>query len=272
MIDDYDVLKEVSDAIAMLPEEYEETFSYLSNCQSSYERDTEPMDMVEVLLKCDCELPVCSVVSNLILYLLEFEIDKGNEQAMNELGALYYEGKVFEQDFSKALYYYKMAAENGCRLAQENLGYCYYYGRSVPKDYEKAFHYFALGAFDGHLTSLYKIGDMYLNGYYVQKNPTEALNIFEYCKSLLNDDNAGFAAGPVFLRLGNCYLNGWGTKPDYVYALKLYHRAEGFLLDMVKSGDVMYKNSLNAAIEGQAKAREQIAKDMPEEIWLDGKE
>ena len=33
-----------------------------------------------------------------------------NIYAMNDLGALYYDGRGCEQDFSKAIYYYEMAA------------------------------------------------------------------------------------------------------------------------------------------------------------------
>ena len=92
--------------------------------------------------------------------MFDLEIGAGNADAMNDLGALYYDGsRGFEQSFEKAVRYYSMAAENGSRQAQENLGYCYYYGRDGEPDYEKAFHYFALGAFDGHLVSLYKIGE-----------------------------------------------------------------------------------------------------------------
>lgn len=115
---------------------------------------------------------------NYIVKLYKEAIDEGNADAMNDLGALYYDGRGCEQDFTKAVYYYDMAAKNGCRLSQENLGYCYYYGRNFEIDYKKAFHYFALGAFDGHLISLYKIGDMYKNGYYVEKNPNEVSSLY----------------------------------------------------------------------------------------------
>ena len=269
---DYGVwMKEINDILSIISEDdYPETYAYLSIMLEGDADLDAPLDMVHKLENCDKSEPFPFVVSNLILLLLESEIDNGNADAMNDLGALYYEGRVFEQDFEKAVNYYIMAADHGSRQAQENLGYCYYYGRSVPVDYEKAFHYYALGAFDGHIISLYKIGDMYLNGYYVKKNPIEAFKIYDYCKSLINQDNADYTAGPVFLRLGNCFLNGLGTEPDCKLALMCYQQAENYLLDMVQNGDAMYKKSLRAAIDGQAKAREQIAKTMPDGVWLDG--
>lgn len=197
------------------------------------------------------------------------EVEKGNADAMNDLGAMYYDGnRGFEQSFEKAMKYYKMAAANGNRQAQENLGYCYYYGRDGEVDYEKAFHCFALGAFDGHLISLYKIGDMYYNGYYVEKNLKEALLIYERCIETMTDEAAGVVAGPVLLRLGNMHLNGEGTKKDPRTALACYQSAERYLYAMVvDDGNYMYKKSLKGAIEGQEKARTEMAKMVDDREW-----
>lgn len=129
----------------------------------------------------------------------------------------------------------------------------------MPVDYEKAFHCFALGAFDGHLISLYKIGDMYANGYYVEKNEREAFVIYMRCLDTMTDEAAKVAAGPVYLRLGKAFLYGKGTEANAETALICYQKAELFLYDMVKSGDAMYKKSLNAAVDGQARAREKLA-------------
>lgn len=200
--------------------------------------------------------------------LLLSEIEEENADAMNDLGAMYYDGnRGFEQSFEKAMKYYNMAAANGNRQSQENLGYCYYYGRDGEVDYEKAFHYFALGAFDGHLISLYKIGDMYYNGYYVEKNHKEALLIYERCMETMTEEAASVVAGPVLLRLGNMHLNGEGTKKDPRTALACYQSAERYLYSMVvDDGNYMYKKSLKGAIEGQEKARAEMAK------MVDGKE
>ena len=200
---------------------------------------------------------------------LEAEIQKGNADAMNDLGALYYEGgSGLEQSFEKAMFYYKMAAEHGSRQAQENLGYCYYYGRNgeLP-DYEKAFHYFALGAFDGHLISLYKIGDMYLNGYYVEKNEPEAFYIFLHCLNTMSEEAETRVAGPVFLRLGKMLAEGIGCEKDLKGALVSFQRAEFYLREMVLDGDVMYKKSLREAVAGQNAVREQLDSEMPGETW-----
>lgn len=263
-----DISETVKQLISELdPEKFSETIDLLE----AYQYEEFPAyELASELTNCDRAEDMPQPLFDLIVSLFEAEIEDGNAEAMNDLGALYYCGRGCEQDFTKAMYYYNMAAENGSRIAQENLGYCYYYGRNVPINYEKAFHYFALGAFDGHLISLYKIGDMYQNGYYVKKNPKEAFYIYERCIETMTDAAAEFVAGPVFLRLGNALLNGNGTTENAKRALICFQKAEAFLYDMVANGDVMYKKSLQGAIDGQTKAREKLAKSLPDKLWLDG--
>lgn len=269
-MDTYEVFDEIQDVISILDaDECPEIHRYFEAIMNDDETVTEdPYEVASHLLLLDRPDPLPPVVRELIIELFQAAFESGNPEAMNDLGAQYYDGsRGFEQDFGKAVEYYDIAAQSGSRQAQENLGYCYYYGRNMPVDYEKAFHYFALGAFDGHLISLYKIADMYANGYYVQKNEKEAFLIYDHCASMMTDEAAKFVAGPVFLRLGKCFLNGIGTEADAETALICYQKAEVFLFDMVKRGDVMYKKSLKAAIDGQAKAREKLAKDLPQDAW-----
>ena len=234
------------------------------------DEDIPAYDLADALTGCDKTAVMPRCLFDFIVSLYENAIADGNVYAMNDLGALYYNGRGCEQDFEKAVYYYEMAAKHGNRQAQQNLGYCYYYGREVPVDYKKAFHYFALGALKGHPISLYKIGDMYMNGYYVEKNPIEAFRIYERCIDTMTDEAAPFAAGPIFLRLGNAFLEGLGTDVDPKRAFICFQKAETFLYDMVANGDTMYKKSWRAAIDGQAKAREILARALPKQEWRNG--
>ncbi len=266
----YEIFDEIQDVINILDaDECPEIHHYFEEIMNSDETVTEdPYEIANRLLLLDRNEPLPPVVRELIIELFQTAFERGNPEAMNDLGALYYDGsRGFELDFKKAVEYYDIAAQNGSRQAGENLGYCYYYGRDVPVDYEKAFHYFALGAFDGHLISLYKIGDMYQNGYYVQKNETEAFHIYDHCASSMTEESAKFVAGPVFLRLGKCFLNGIGTRADAETALICYQKAEVFLFDMVKHGDKMYKKSLQTAIDGQAMARKQLTDHLEQVEW-----
>lgn len=261
--------EEINSIYAMLnADEYPEIHACLENVMENGEEELMAHDVAIALAEADKPLDLPDFIIEFITELLETCIANGDDNAMNDLGAMYYDGhRGFEQNFEKAVYYYDMAAQNGNRQAQENLGYCFYYGRIGEPDYEKAYHYFALGALDGHLISLYKIGDMYLNGYYVPKNEKEAFFIFMRCLDTMTDEAAVKVAGPVYLRLGKMFLEGLGTETNYKNALVCYQKAESFLYDMVKDGDYMYKNSLKAAIAGQAKAREKLSDNLPEQEW-----
>ena len=245
------------------PEAIDYFTNHMNDELSSYELATG-------LVQCDKASDMPRVLFDFIVDLYKDAAATGNTAALNDLGALYYDGRGCEQDFTKAVFYYDAAAKLGNRQAQENLGYCYYYGRNMPIDYEKAFHYFALGAFDGHLISLYKIGDMYQNGYYVDKNPTEAFHIYNRCLDMMTDEAAPVVAGPVFLRIGNCFLNGSGVEENAKNALVCFQKAEAWLYDMVAGGEIMYKKSLQAAIDGQVKARQKLHEKLPKKEWIDG--
>ncbi len=257
-----DLFNSIQAVATMLdPDESPDSAAYLNSVVSDEDwTDGDPYEIANRLLQCDKAYPLPVELCDLVEELFHAAFEDGNADAMNDLGAQYYDGsRGFEQDYAKAAKYYKLAAANGSRQAQENLGYCYYYGRNMPVDYEKAFHCFALGAFDGHLTSLYKIGDMYQKGYYVEKNPVEAFHIYMHCLDIMTDETAPFAAGPVFLRVGDALLNGLGTKADAKGALVCYQKAEAFLYDMVAEGNMMYRQSMLEAVKGQAKAREALA-------------
>ncbi len=246
------------------PEQSPESLALLRDYEAD---DLSPFELATELAKCDKTSDMPRVLFDFLVDLYSEECRNGNDWAMNDLGALYYDGRGCEQDFKKAVFYFDMAAKNGNRQAQENLGYCYYYGRNMPVDYEKAFHYFALGAFDGHLISLYKIGDMYQNGYYVEKNPAEAFNIYMHCIDMMTEEASVTVAGPVYLRLGHALLNGNGVEASAKSALICFQKAEAFLYDMVADGEEMYKKSLRAAIDGQAKARAVLEEALPKQEW-----
>lgn len=263
---DYEQLEaRIRDTLAMLDgAECPEVYAYLASLAAEDFAEIEPRELLDDLYEMK---PLPQLVWELVIEVLELMVEDGDADAMNDLGAMYYDGTGCTQSFERAVHYYQMAAENGSRQAQENLGYCYYYGRNMPVDYEKAFHYFALGAFDGHLISLYKIGDMYANGYYVQKNEVEAFHIYERCMETMTEEAAKVVAGPVYLRLGKAFLHGRGTPANAETALICYQKAEFYLYRMVKDGDVMYKKSLFAAMEGQKQAREALLQALPPEEW-----
>ena len=260
------MLEETQKMIGMLDrDQYPACYERLSRALTDGEM---PFYVASDLMECDKPKELPPFLPDYIATLYRAEIEMENDHAMCNLGAHYYAGnRGFEQDFKKAMALYTMAAERGNHQAQENLGYCYYYGRDGKVDYEKAFHYFALRAFDGWPISLYKIGDMYLHGYYVQKDEREAFALYIRCLDLVDGDERDVVSGPVHLRLGNMCLNGIGTQKNPEQALLHYNLAELMLLQMIRNGDYMYKNSLREAIEGQAKARALLMENLPGGEW-----
>ncbi len=245
-----------------------------SACPEAYEflstHDIEampPYALASALVECDDALPMPKALFGFIRGLYLEAAAEGESAALNDLGTLYYCGRGCERDYKKAIEYYEAAARQGSAQALENLGYCYYYGRDVPVDYEKAFRCFIPGALEGRPAPLYKIGDMYRNGYFVEKDPEEAYRLYTRCLDLMTDAFAPRAAGPVYLRVGECLLAGEGTDADPKKALLAFQRAELFLYDMVSGGDDLYEESLRAAVEGQAAAREKLAAGIPKQMF-----
>ncbi len=264
-----DIYEEIIKLLDLIDgEKYPETKDFIQHLVNSGDAAVIPgMELAAALKDCDSQLPISEDVFTLITGIYEEEIEKGNSDAMNDMGALYYTGRGCKQDFEKAVKYYTMAADLGNRQATENLGYCYYYGRTGKVDYEKAYHCFVKGALDGHIISLYKIGDMYKNGYYVKKDLNEAFAIYMRCIDTMTDEAAPACAGPVYLRLGEMLLNGWGCKKDPKAALITYQHAERYLFDMVNNGDYFYQKSLIAAMQGQNAARMALYPDLPDLSW-----
>lgn len=264
----YELLRKISDEVDEW--EYPEIFGVVSaNIDTELECVCDhAFSIAQQLQESDETKLLPESVWDFLLTVYEGEINCGNADAACNLGALYYTGRAGEQDYSKAIKYYTVAADGGCRQAQENLGYCYYYGRDGEADYEKAFHYFALGAFDGHIRSLYKIGDMYRNGYYVEKNEREAFYIYCRCADTMNGDALPLVGADVMMRLGDCCFEGSGTKTDYKLALEYYQEAERLFYERLTSGDFMIKGCYKKVIDRQAQARARLIEALPDFDWV----
>lgn len=231
--------------------------------------DDSPWEIAHMLHDADGTLPMHPLVAKYCLDVYFDEYTKGNSDAACDLGSLFYTGRAGEQDYTKAIEYYTIAADGGCRQAQENLGYCYYYGRDVEKDYEKAFHYFLLGALDGHIRSLYKIGDFYKNGYFVKKNEKEAFYIYDRCAETMTDEAVRQVGADVYMRLGECFYKGIGTKVDLDRALRLYQLSEGLFYIRLREGDYMIKGCLDGVIKAEGEVRQLLRESMPDRTIQD---
>lgn len=88
-----------------------------------------------------------------------------NFNAQCRLGICYYYGQGIEQDYTKAVYWFKKTAEQGNALAQCYLGSCFYNGQGVEQDYTQAFNWYKKSAEQGIANAQFNLGNLYDRGY-----------------------------------------------------------------------------------------------------------
>ncbi|KAI8888312.1 HCP-like protein [Backusella circina FSU 941] len=71
-----------------------------------------------------------------------------NEQLQVGLGLLYEYGDGVEQDYQKAMEYYKKLADNDIKIGIHRLGLMHYYGKGVLVDYKESFRLFERATLD----------------------------------------------------------------------------------------------------------------------------
>ena len=89
---------------------------------------------------------------------------KGSVEAEYNLGVCFEHGDGVEQDYERAVYWYKRAADRGYDKAQFNLGVCYTNGYGVDKDEEEAVRLYALAAEQGNMYAAFNAAVCYLQG------------------------------------------------------------------------------------------------------------
>ena len=160
------------------------------------------------------------------LELLEKYSNEGNAESQNILGALYYEGVYVNQDYEKAAQYYIAAARNGHSLAMSNAGYCYFYGNGVEQSYAEAFKYFSKAVMFDEYDAANMIGDMYRDGLFVQQDRKMAYSIYKTAYDKMNHMIFEDAYGSNMMRLGICYLNGYGCEKNVELAEDILNEAK----------------------------------------------
>jgi TPR repeat protein len=143
--------------------------------------------------------------------------NRGDAEAQNNLGTMYYWGHGVPQDYAKARGWFEQAAAQGNALAQNSLGAMYDNGQGVPQDYAKARGWFEQAAAQGNALAQNNLGFLYDNGRGVPKDYAKARQWYEQAA----------AQGLVLAQtnLGMLYQNGQGVPQDYVQARQWYEKA-----------------------------------------------
>ena len=242
------------------PAVYPETDAYISAWFDAPDSTLDLFEISDIFLSCDKTQPLAPEIAEFVLPNYEYRAEKGDSDAMVTLGGLYYTGRLGEPDYHEAIVWYEKAQEAGNPQATENLGYCHYYGRSVPVDYEKAYQCFSKCAMQGMPNAMYKVGDLFRYGFYVNEDPDMAFHMYNEAYKNLTDDLRKSIGADVYRRLGDCFFEGIGTKPDNTLALALYQDAERWFYVKLADGDRFSLPGLEHVLERQQLCRKKLAK------------
>ncbi|EJK62582.1 hypothetical protein THAOC_16802 [Thalassiosira oceanica] len=100
------------------------------------------------------------------LAIIKKQVDKGDAVAINHLAGQYYYGNLgLPKDVPRAIELMKKAAELGSLGAHYNLGDAYYNGDGVQQDKSRGVRHWQLAAMKGHVQSRHMLGvDELING------------------------------------------------------------------------------------------------------------
>ena len=171
------------------------------------------------------------------LFASQRDQSENSEEAMNNLGCLYWSGIGTSVNLKKAMKcFVNVALENAD--AQLNLALMYLNGIGMNKDVDRAREWYLSAAKKGIMDAYVLCGDTYMMGVKDEVNFETAL--FYYKKAI----QAGNAFGNF--RLGWLYKEGIGVRKDEKMAMHYLERA-------VENGYVDAKRELSALYEKQGK-------------------
>ena len=112
---------------------------------------------------------------------LEAEEIRKKEEAeeWNTMGNAYFEGKLVEKDYKKAVEFWEKAVELGNIEAHNGLAICYMFAYGVDRDYAKAFKLNEVAAEAGVANAQCNLGLLYSKGLGVYQSDTLAMHWWE---------------------------------------------------------------------------------------------
>ncbi len=111
-------------------------------------------------------------------------VSRADGDYFNEKGANCY----LQEDYQRAIEYYRLGAILGNVDSLSNLGYCYMYGHGTNRQGSLALAYFELASRDGSIDAIYKLGDIYRRGACgVTVDPERASYYFHWAEGIIGD-------------------------------------------------------------------------------------
>ena len=185
--------------------------------------------------------------------------------AQNELGDMYRDGNYLDvdQNYSRAIRWYRRAAKQDYAPAQLSLGLMYSAGFGVKQSDVEAFKWLRKAGEQGIPVAQHVLGIMYDNGEGVASNAAEAAKWYRKAAE------QGFAASQF--KLGNAYANGKGVGKNAPMALKWYRVAasQGHVeaSNIVRQHDLQekQKRQREVQLEKQVDIKEKLKRQQKEE-------
>lgn len=136
--------------------------------------------------------------------------EQGHGMAQAYLGSCYANGYGVLCDYAEAVKWFRKAADQQQVTAQNALGYCYANGHGVPQDSIEAIKWYRLAAEQNDAQGQYNLGYSYYHGQGIAQDYTTAV------KWLQKAANLNYA--PAQYLLGLCLTKGQGVEPDIAKA------------------------------------------------------
>jgi hypothetical protein len=136
-------------------------------------------------------------------------------EAFYNLGMMYKQGTVVEQDKAKAVELYERAHAAGHVKATYNLGLMYQRGEGVKQDSAKAAEFYEAAHEKGYSRATYNLGKMYELGVGVERDSVKASDLFQQVATCADDAEGRFASRASLRK----YL-----KKSHVFTIDVVHR------------------------------------------------
>lgn len=176
---------------------------------------------------------------------IQLDAKNGNPEALSDLGYMYEEGIIVEQDYEKAKEYYEQASKKGDAEAYYLLGELYYDGLGVKRDYEISKYYHEIALKKGIKESLLSLGLIYVSG----EIEIDYKKAIEFIERSIEEDILTESCKRYLNCILYCYVPQ--KKVDYIEMFELAldeHSDDEYLkkiYNLLKSGaDVFVYNSL----------------------------
>ena len=140
--------------------------------------------------------------------------EKGDPNAQNYLGMMYFQGRGVGQDFAKALEWFHKSAKKGHASAMNNIGIIYYTGKGVLQNYAAAMEWFTKSAQKDYPDAQYNLGLMYYHG---RSDPFDNSGAPQDFEKALHWFRKAAALGHASAHnnIGIMYFKGQGVEQDF---------------------------------------------------------